>query len=193
VAPKNETAFNKDGSLKETQHEKFCLEYLKDGNLTSAYYRAGYSPTARTTAGVMASRLFKNDNIQARIQALCASTCDRLGIEALAIIERYKAIGFSELGEFYDNNDDLLPIRDVPRRARLALKKRKTKKRIIREGENSGVEIEQEIEMYDPKPALDKLAFYAGLDMNALIQVAKEKGLTLIQSEEQSADANPDE
>ena len=48
------------------RHERFVLEYLKDGNATQAYLRAGYSPGG---AQPSASRLLCRPNIAAAIAA----------------------------------------------------------------------------------------------------------------------------
>lgn len=52
------------------KQEAFCLHYAKTGNATESYKNAGYKVKNDPTAGVMACRLLKNDNIKARLAEL---------------------------------------------------------------------------------------------------------------------------
>lgn len=52
------------------KQEAFCLHYAKTGNATESYKKAGYKITSDEVTGVNASRLLKNDKIQARLQEL---------------------------------------------------------------------------------------------------------------------------
>jgi len=48
------------------RHERFVAEFLKDGNATQAYIRAGYSPRG---AQPSASRLLRDPRIEAAVAA----------------------------------------------------------------------------------------------------------------------------
>lgn len=48
------------------RREKFCLEYAACGNATEAYTRAGYK-NKKESCGVLASKLLKNPEVQARL------------------------------------------------------------------------------------------------------------------------------
>ena len=54
------------------KQEAFCLHYAKTGNATESYKKAGYKVTSDEITGVNASRLLKNDRVQARLQELAA-------------------------------------------------------------------------------------------------------------------------
>ena len=54
------------------KQEAFCLHYAKTGNATESYKKAGYKITSDEVTGVNASRLLKNDKVQARLQELAA-------------------------------------------------------------------------------------------------------------------------
>lgn len=52
------------------KQEKFCLEYAKTGNQRQAYYKAGYNCKSDEAADANASRLLRNDKVQARLAEL---------------------------------------------------------------------------------------------------------------------------
>ena len=53
--------------------EKFCIEFVRCGNATEAYKRAGYKARSDKVAGTAAARLLGNVGIQRRIVELqCA-------------------------------------------------------------------------------------------------------------------------
>ena len=52
------------------KQEKFCLEYAKSGNQRQAYFLAGYNCKSDEAADANASRLLRNDKVQARLAEL---------------------------------------------------------------------------------------------------------------------------
>lgn len=52
------------------RQEKFCIEFVRCGNATEAYKRAGYQVKTEEAAGVNASRLLRNANVQQYIAKL---------------------------------------------------------------------------------------------------------------------------
>lgn len=52
------------------KQEAFCLEYMKSGNATEAYLKAGYKTKTDKAAGVSASRLLGNVGIVRRLKEL---------------------------------------------------------------------------------------------------------------------------
>lgn len=52
------------------KQEKFCLEYAKSGNQRQAYLLAGYNCKSDEAADANASRLLRNDKVQARLAEL---------------------------------------------------------------------------------------------------------------------------
>lgn len=68
------------------KQEKFCIEYAKTANATEAYRKAGYKPRTENALNVSASRLLKNDKIQARLKELKEET-SRESIATIAEIQ----------------------------------------------------------------------------------------------------------
>lgn len=52
------------------KQEKFCVEYIKTGNLSEAHRRAGYVCTNEERRGFSANRLMRNPKVRARIKAM---------------------------------------------------------------------------------------------------------------------------
>lgn len=56
------------------RQERFCIEYAKSANATESYKKAGYKITTEAALNANASRLLKNDKIQARLKELTEET-----------------------------------------------------------------------------------------------------------------------
>lgn len=52
------------------RQEKFCREFIKTGNATKAYKKAGYDTKDYGAQSVNASRLLRNDKVQERLAEL---------------------------------------------------------------------------------------------------------------------------
>lgn len=52
------------------RQEKFCREFIKTGNATKAYKKAGYDTEDYDAIRSNASRLLTNDNVKARLEEL---------------------------------------------------------------------------------------------------------------------------
>ena len=50
--------------------ENFCVEFVRCGNATEAYKRAGYKVRSDNTAAVCAAKLLRNAKVQSRIAEL---------------------------------------------------------------------------------------------------------------------------
>lgn len=80
------------------KQEKFCVEYLKSGNATSAY-KAAFGIVNDNTARANSSRLLKNPAIQKRLSDLQAEINDGAICDAKEIQERLSAIARREVTE----------------------------------------------------------------------------------------------
>jgi len=62
--------FLRGGGMMQRLQEKFCIEFVRCGNATEAYKRAGYKARSDKVAGTAAARLLGNVGIQQRIVEL---------------------------------------------------------------------------------------------------------------------------
>ncbi|MCW5744295.1 MAG: terminase small subunit [Alphaproteobacteria bacterium] len=79
------------------RHERFVLEFLKDGNATQAYVRAGYSPRG---AQPSASRLLRDPRIEAAITAGRARMAQALEVDVTRLAQEYARIAFANVVDF---------------------------------------------------------------------------------------------
>ena len=85
-------------NLKPKQ-EKFCLEFAKSGNATTAYLRAGYSVTDEVVAASNASRLLRNAKVQARLKEITEEISSAKVMDAKEISARLTAVARGEVSE----------------------------------------------------------------------------------------------
>jgi phage terminase small subunit len=140
------------------RQERFVHEYPKDCNGTQAAIRAGY---AEKSAEVQATRLLGDPKILRQLRQVQGRALRRADITADRVLREYAAIGFFDPAEIFDDQGQLLAVREMPAGARQAI---------------AGIEIE---ELHDrggrsigrlhklrfaPKvPALDALAQHLGI------------------------------
>ena len=98
----------------------FVAEYLVDQNATQAAIRAGYS---KKTAQPASSRLLSNVMVQAaidqRLERALAKVDRRVEDVLLAIQRHVLADGHADPGDFFDEDNNRKPIRDMSPAARM--------------------------------------------------------------------------
>lgn len=100
------------------KQERFCLEYMKDLNATQAAVRTGYSEKA---AEVQGHRMLRNVKVATRIQALMNKRSQKLEITADLVLQEILKLAQFDIADIYDESGKLLPVKDIPERARKAL------------------------------------------------------------------------
>ena len=93
------------------RQQRFVEEYLVDLDGTQAAIRAGYSGRR---AKVTAQELLQEPAIAAAIEAGKAARSERTRIDADWLLTRLAAEAEADLGDLYDENGDLKPIREWP-------------------------------------------------------------------------------
>ncbi len=134
----------------------FVQEYLVDLNATQAYIRAGYSAK---TANVCAAQLLTKPSIRAAVDAAMKQRSDRVGITADRVLEELAILGFSSVWHYIINDAGNVELAEgAPDSAIRSVSSIKRKRRTIpRKDEESIVEVETEIRLWD-KPATLRLA-----------------------------------
>ena len=94
----------------EDKQEMFCREYLKDLNGTQAAIRAGYSAK---TARQISDNLLSKVGIQTFINSLKEKRADKLEISAEKVLAELAKIGFSDLGEYLNEDYSLKALNDI--------------------------------------------------------------------------------
>ena len=93
------------------RQQRFVEEYLVDLDGAQAAIRAGYSGRR---AKVTAYELLQEPAIAAAIEAGKAARSERTRIDADWLLTRLAAEAEADLGDLYDENGDLKPIREWP-------------------------------------------------------------------------------
>ena len=89
----------------------FALEYIVDLNGTRAAIRAGYS--ARTAAQ-QAHQLLRNPLVLAEIDVQKKARLKRIAMDADALLLRLFEEADADLADLYDDDGNLLPVKDWP-------------------------------------------------------------------------------
>ncbi len=112
------TAFGAEGNL-TAKEALFVHHYVTNGyNAAAAARAAGFAESSANTQG---AKLVAKPRVKAAIDALIAPTLKKLNVTKDRIIEELALIAFSDIGEAFNANGDLLPIHDMPESIRRAL------------------------------------------------------------------------
>lgn len=93
----------------------FCLEYLIDQNSGRAAIEAGYS---EKTARSYACELLEKPHIKKYIAKRLAERMEKLEIKGEEVLRRLDLIGGIDIGDMMDENNCLLPVKDMPAHVR---------------------------------------------------------------------------
>jgi phage terminase small subunit len=87
------------------QQQRFCEEYLVDGNASLAYIRAGYKANNKSSAGASACRLLKKPNVANEIDRLRRERGKETVINSSRVLTELGIIAFSNLTDYvtYEN------------------------------------------------------------------------------------------
>ena len=88
---------------KNSRHEIFAREYVKDLNGTRAAIAAGY---AKTTARATASCLLTKSNIQGLVASLTKKHTDKLDLDAKKVLSELSSMGFSNMLDYMKTTEE---------------------------------------------------------------------------------------
>jgi phage terminase small subunit len=140
-------------ALENARWERFCLEYVKDGNATQAYIRAGYSEKG---AGQSAERLLRNAEIKARIADLQERIASRLEITAERVLRETARLAFSDPRKFFNADGSLKPITELDDDTAAALASFESVEKAVPGGEGATEQI-RKFKVWDKAAALGLL------------------------------------
>ena len=151
---------NKTRQLTPLQ-ERFCNEYVIDLNATQALIRAG---SKAKYPEAIAFRMVKKSQVQRRITALKAVGAKRAGVDQDKVVGAFAEVGFLDPGEMLDDQDNLLPIRQMPLAVRRAIAGFDVEEIYAGRGEErEKIGRVKKIRLCNKNDALDKLAKWLGL------------------------------
>lgn len=93
------------------KQQRFVEEYLIDLNATQAAIRAGYSAK---TAHSQGERLLRNVEAAKAIADALAARSERTKVDADWVLKRLTAEAEADLGDLYDDDGNILPVKQWP-------------------------------------------------------------------------------
>src|SRR6266853_5357370 len=141
------------------KRERFVEEYLVYFNGTRAAIRAGYSPR---TADVQAYDLLRNPQVQTFVEQGKAQQCTHLGLTRERVLNEIRRIATADIGECFDENGRLRPMKSLDPDTRAALASIKVLKTNIVSGDGSREEV-HEVKLWDKLKALELAAKHLGM------------------------------
>jgi phage terminase small subunit len=137
------------------QQQRFVQAYLRDSNGTAAAKAAGYSPK---TSGSQANRLLKNANIRKAIGLAQEQRAEDVAIEARDILLELRRVALCDIGEAFDADGKLKPLRDIPIDVRKAMSAIKSEELFEgRGGERQRIGDVREVKFWNKVEALSLL------------------------------------
>ena len=137
----------------------FVAEYAKDLNGTQAAIRAGYSAKS---AEAQASTLLRNPKVKAAVCDAKSRQVERIALDADAVLSEFLRIAMSDVGDLFDDQGNLRPIKDIPKDLRRAISGIEVLKRNVTAGDGQ-MDSVHKIRLWDKTKALDSLAKHLGL------------------------------
>lgn len=100
------------------RQQVFVTEYLVDLNATQAAVRAGYSAK---TAHAQGPRLLEHVEVRAAVDDALKRRSERVEVKADDILRELLRLAMVDIGEAFDANGRLKPIKDIPPDVRRAI------------------------------------------------------------------------
>lgn len=140
-------------------HIRFADKYFEtlNGSLSAEY--AGFD---QNSARQQAWQLLQRDDIQEYLQKKREELSFRTGITAEKVLREVARIAFSDIRDFYKEDNNLIPISDLDDDAAAALSSVKSYEETM-PGTSIVVGINREIKLYNKLDGLEKLARHLGL------------------------------
>jgi phage terminase small subunit len=102
----------------EISHEIFAQGIANGKTVTQAALDAGYSEKSAASQG---SRLLKNRKVADRIQGLRRQIQERHAVTVERILQELARVGFVDISEAFDDDGNLLPLKQMPEDVRRAV------------------------------------------------------------------------
>lgn len=152
------------------QQERFCVEYCKSGNASDAYRNA--YPRSQSwkpeTLWAQAARTLAVPLVAARVHELQAAaralSDEQFEFGVTEILREAVGIATSDVADLVDDDGDVLPVKQWPKRLRRAVASLKVKPeyRVGKDGREF-IGYSKEVRFWDKNAALDKLMRINGM------------------------------
>lgn len=138
---------------------RFCDRYFETLNGTQSAIYAGFS---ENTARSQASQMLDTDEVQAYLDKLRAVLAEKTGISQQKVLNEIAKIAFSDIRNYYQDDNQLKPICDLEDNEAAALSSVKSYEENL-PGTSVVIGMNKEIKLYDKLAGLEKLARHLGM------------------------------
>lgn len=152
------------------RQSRFVVEYLVDQNATAAAKRAGYASTQRS-AEVQGSLLLRNPEVRRCIDEALARRAARVEVKADDILRELLRLAMVDIGEAFDEEGRLKPIKDIPPDVRRAISGVDVTE-IMEDGRPVG--LLKKVRLWDKKGSLELLGKHLRLFVDRLEATGKD-------------------
>lgn len=137
------------------KQKRFCEEYVKDFNGSAAARRSGYSVKTSKEA---AAQLLNKSTVQEYLAGLISDIQKRHELEVDSLIVELKRIAFSDLANYYGEDNSILPVNEIDKEARSAIEQYADFKTDTKYGKKEV----RKIKLNSKLDAIEKLMRYMG-------------------------------
>ncbi|MGJ0533088.1 MAG: terminase small subunit [Methylocystis sp.] len=170
-----------------TRQRRFAEHYAMSGNGAESARLAGY---AYKIARISAQEVLSNPNVVALVDELRKERLEQLGVRPDRVLEELAASAFVDPKDVFDENDDLLPVRRMPKVTRRAIKKIRIREHYDKKtGEPIGRDVD--IEFNDKLRANEILGRHLGILKEQPIQVNQQNVFAAIVERAQGTALQP--
>lgn len=113
VLPAMQAAMGYDSAALESWQERFCWEYVENGDVGYRAYMVAKPKVKDTTARAEASKLLTFPNIIARVAAIRKELRDRYAVTAEDLIEHHGRVMKIDRRRFFKENGARIPIHEL--------------------------------------------------------------------------------
>lgn len=137
------------------KHKRFCEEYIKDFNAAAAARRVGYH---RSGDRVRAAEILQRPEVQSYLKEIIEGVRNQNQMEVDDLVQSLKRIAFSDIGDYFDEDNNILPIHKIENGPRAALEQYQDDEY----PSNHGVRRIRRIKLRSKLDAIEKLMKYMG-------------------------------
>lgn|SRR5574343_979281 len=143
------------------KHRRFVEEFLVDLDGTKAAIRAGFKPS---NASTRAWSLLRRQDVSEAVSAGQREMSERVEVRQDKVLAEYMAVAFADIGQYFDDHGNLLPLQEIPEMARKAISEIQVfEEYAFSEGERVPIGQTKRLKFHDKLKALDALGRNLGL------------------------------
>jgi len=143
-----------DATKPITPQERVLLtSYALTGNMQKSMQKAGYPAFGAHKRG---NQILKKKHVQRAYQEIMSRPLDELQANLLRIVRENAAVAFSDIGDVFDEEGNVLPVHEMPEHARRAVSSMKVTRRYYRNRDgDSDMEVTREVKLWSKPQALE--------------------------------------